>query len=117
MVRILVNECKQEISSFNPVLSHYDDFAVHFGEDIIAANKSVQSEMSGALAVFAGRADVEVVPGYSARAITSTGTMAAADFDRMGREFLDAVRNARDIDAIYYSLHGALASETELDPE
>ncbi len=117
MVRILVNECKQEISSFNPVLSHYDDFAVHFGADIVAVNQGVQSEMGGALAVFARRPDVAVVPGFSARAITSTGTMAAADFDRMAAEFLDAVRNARDIDAIYYSLHGALASETELDPE
>ena len=117
MVRILVNECKQEISSFNPVLSHYNDFAVHFGPDIIAVNENVGSEMSGAIAVFAKRPDVEVVPGYSARAITSTGTMADADFNRIACEFLDAVRNASDIDAIYYSLHGALASETELDPE
>jgi microcystin degradation protein MlrC len=117
MIRILVNECKQEISSFNPVLSHYDDFAVHFGGDIIDANKGVQSEMSGALSVFASRPDVEVVPGFSARAITSTGTMASVDFDRMAGEFLEAIQNAGDIDAIYYSLHGALASETELDPE
>jgi microcystin degradation protein MlrC len=117
MIRILVNECKQEVSSFNPVLSHYDDFAVHYGADIISANKDVQSEMAGALAVFASRSDVVVVPGFSARAITSAGIMAAADFNTMASEFLDAVRNARDIDAIYYSLHGALASETELDPE
>lgn len=117
MVRILVNECKQEISSFNPVLSHYDDFAVHFGADIITVNQGVQSEMGGALAVFAARPDVVVVPGFSARAITSTGTMSAADFDRMAAAFLGALRNAGDIHAIYYSLHGALASETELDPE
>lgn len=117
MIRILVNECKQEISSFNPVLSHYDDFDVHFGNDIIEANKGVGFEMSGALDAFTRRADVEVVPGYSARAITSTGTMADADFQRMAREFLDAVRKAERIDAIYYSLHGALASETEFDPE
>jgi microcystin degradation protein MlrC len=117
MVRILVSECKQEISSFNPVLSHYDDFAVHSGADIVTVNEGVQSEMGGALAVFAGRPDVEVLPGFSARAITSTGTMAAPDFDRMAAEFLDALRGAHDIDAIYYSLHGALASETELDPE
>jgi microcystin degradation protein MlrC len=117
MIRILVNECKQEVSSFNPVLSHYDDFAVHFGRDIVAANKDVQSEMAGALTVFANRSDVVVVPGFSARGITSAGIMAAADFKRMAGEFLDAVRNAGDIDAIYYSLHGALASETELDPE
>lgn len=117
MIRILVNECKQEVSSFNPVLSHYDDFTIHSGPDIIAANKDVGSEMSGALDVFRRRSDVEVVPGYSARAITSAGTMADADFNRMATEFLNAVRNTNGIDAIYYSLHGALASETELDPE
>src|SRR5688572_885526 len=117
MVRILVNECKQEISSFNPVLSHYDDFAVHFGGDILAVNKGVGSEVGGALDVFESRPDIVVVPGFSARAITSTGTMADADFKRMAGEFLGAVRKAADIDAVYYSLHGSLASETELDPE
>src|SRR6476660_1488760 len=117
MIRILVNECKQEVSSFNPVFSKYEDFDVHVGKDIIAVNQNVGSEMAGALAVFARRSDVEVVPGFSARAITSTGTMADADLQRLCGEFLDAVRNARDIDAIYFSLHGALASETEYDPE
>lgn len=117
MLRILVNECKQEISSFNPVLSHYEDFAVCSGADIIATNQNVGSEMSGALAVFRSRQDVEVVPGYSARAITSTGVMADADLNKMAGEFLGAVKQARDLDGIYYSLHGALASETEPDPE
>ena len=31
MYRILIAECKQEVSSFNPVLSHYDDFEIVFG--------------------------------------------------------------------------------------
>ena len=117
MPRILVNECKQEISSFNPVLSHYEDFDVSFGSDALAAHQNVGSEMSGALSVFARRPDIEIVPGYSARSITSGGTLADVDFLRIATEFLDAVRDVRNIDAIYFSLHGAMASETEYDIE
>jgi microcystin degradation protein MlrC len=35
-MRILVGECKQETSSFNPRLTEYEDFAVEFGEEILA---------------------------------------------------------------------------------
>ena len=31
MYRVLIAECKQEVSSFNPVASHYDDFTHAFG--------------------------------------------------------------------------------------
>ncbi|MEO8126706.1 MAG: M81 family metallopeptidase [Bryobacteraceae bacterium] len=117
MPRILVNECKQEVSSFNPVLSHHEDFAVTTGAGLLAAHQDVGSEMSGALTVFATRPDIEIVPGYSARSITSGGTLADADFHRIAAEFLNAVRTASNIDAIYFSLHGAMASETEYDIE
>ncbi len=117
MTRILVNECKQEVSSFNPVLSHYEDFDVSTGAAVLAAHRNVGSEICGALTVFAARPDIEIVPGFSARSITSGGTLADVDFRRIATGFLDAVRNARDIDAVYFSLHGAMASETEYDIE
>jgi len=117
MPRILINECKQEISSFNPVLGRYDDFAISTGDDLLAAHRGVGSEVGGALSIFAQHPDVEVVPGFSARAITSGGTVADADFARIAAGFLQAVRDARDIDAIYFSLHGAMAAQTEHDVE
>lgn len=117
MPRILVNECKQEVSSFNPVLARYSDFLVDRGAAITAYHREVRSEMGGALRVFGGHPDLEIVPGYSARGITSSGTMASADFRKLAGEFLDAVRTAGPLDGIYYSLHGALASEDEFDPE
>ena len=117
MPRILVCECKQEISSFNPVLGRYEDFAVSFGQQLIDVHRGVRSEMGGALTVFGERADVEAVPGYSARAITSGGTLADGAFERIASEFLAAVRSARDVDAIYLSLHGAMAAESEHDCE
>ncbi len=117
MPRILVSECKQEVSSFNPVLGRYEDYAVTFGEAILAYHRGVRSEMGGALRVFDAAPGVEIFPGYSARSITSSGTVADADFRRISDEFLAAVRGARDVDAIYFSLHGAMASETEHDAE
>ncbi|HUQ92366.1 MAG TPA: M81 family metallopeptidase [Bryobacteraceae bacterium] len=117
MPRIFVNECKQEVSSFNPVLGRYADFAIARGEEIRFIHHGVGSEVGGALSVFAEYPEIDVVPGYSARAITSGGTLRDEDFLHIAREFLDAVRNARNIDAIYFSLHGAFASETEHDIE
>ena len=66
MPRILVCECKQEISSFNPVLGRYEDFAVSFGQQLIDIHRGVGSEMGGALTVFSKQPDVEVVSGYGA---------------------------------------------------
>lgn len=117
MPTILIAECKQEISSFNPVLSRYDDFDISVGPEVITRHRGVRSEVSGALGVFAARPDLEVVPAYSARAITSAGTLAGADFERILSEFLAAIREARRPDAIYYALHGAMAAEDEDDVE
>jgi len=117
MARILVAECKQEVSSFNPTLSHYDDFGVSYGDDILRFHRGGRLEMSGALSVFEGRSDIELAPTYSARARTSAGTLAATDWQRIAREFLDGVRRAAPVDAVYYALHGAMSSEDEDDPE
>jgi microcystin degradation protein MlrC len=117
MLRILVAECKQESSSFNPVLSRYEDFSIAAGNDVLARHAGVKSEMAGALSVFGARADVQVVPAYSARSITSGGELDAAGFDRIAREFLDGVRAAGPVDAVYYSLHGAMVARSEDDTE
>lgn len=118
MPRILVNECKQEVSSFNPVLGRYDDFSVCWGDDLVARHRNVGMEIGGALRVFSEHAGVEVIPGYSACAVTSGGTLEDASFQRIADEFLEAVGSAKDrVDAIYFSLHGALAAESQPDAE
>src|SRR5437016_6541441 len=86
MVRILIAECKQEVSSFNPVPSRYEDFVVTRGEAILDAiarsrgHPGGLGEVAGALSVFEERPDLQLVPTYSARAITSGGTLRAGDF-------------------------------------
>ena len=117
MPRILINECKQEISSFNPVVAQYEDFLINRSEEMLAYHRTVRSEVGGALNVFDGRVDYELVGGYAARGITSTGTLSAAAFRRIAEEFLAAVRAAGPLDGIYFSLHGALAAEDVDDCE
>jgi microcystin degradation protein MlrC len=115
--RILVLECKQEVSTFNPVLSHRDDFSIKRGRDILDYHGGRRSEVGGALSAFAERRDVEVVPAYAARQITSGGTLAGPDFRRIARELTAAVASSLPVDGVYFSVHGAMAAQGEDDPE
>lgn len=117
MPKILLAECKQEVSSFNPVPSCYGDFAVSYGREIVDYHRGVRNELGGALSVFDDRADIELVPTYSARAITSGGTLQAADFERIADEFLASLRAAPQVDGCLFSLHGAMSAVGEDDPE
>ena len=117
MPRILISECKQEISSFNPVVARYGDFLINRGEELLAYHRPIRSEVGGALQVFDAAGGCELVGGYAARGITSTGTLSAAAFARIAGEFLEAVRQAGPLDGIYFSLHGALAAEDVDDCE
>jgi len=117
MVRILIGECKQEVSTFNPALSRYDDFTVRTGQAFLDAHRGGRLEVGGALSVFDAAPEVELVPTYSAHFITSAGTLAAADWARIADEFLASIRAALPVDAVYLSLHGAMAAEGEGDPE
>jgi microcystin degradation protein MlrC len=116
MPRILIAECMQEISSFNPLPSRYEDFAVRRGGEILR-QRGRNTAIGGALTVFDARGDVDVVPVYSARA-GSAGLLSRDGWARLSREFVDALRgSAGAADALYVSLHGAMGADGELDPE
>jgi microcystin degradation protein MlrC len=124
MVKILLAECKQEVSSFNPVPSGYDDFTIARGQEIINFHRGGRLEMSGAISVFEEQEEgVDLVPTYSARARTSAGTLRAGDFKRITKELLNDLRSAQPVggdhplDGIYFCLHGAMSAENEHDPE
>jgi microcystin degradation protein MlrC len=117
MRRILIAECKQEVSTFNPHLSQYADFRVRYGQDLLNYHRSVRNEIGGALSVFDALAEVEIVPAYSACFITSGGTLAADAWQRIAREFIESIRSAPPVDGVYLCMHGAMASQEELDPE
>ena len=117
MPRILIAECKQEVSTFNPVLSSYDDFTLRHGQEILDYHRHVRSEVGGALSVFDATPGVELVPTCSAHFITSGGTLADGAFARIAGELLASIKVAPVVDGIYFSLHGAMATESEGDPE
>lgn len=52
MKRILIAECKQEVSTFNPVLSSYEDFTLRRGADILNYHRKVSSEVGGGAECF-----------------------------------------------------------------
>lgn len=115
-MRILIAECRQEVSTFNPDPSDYDDFITNYGEDVIAFHDGLRTEPGGAIAVFK-EAGADLIGAYSARAITSNGTLAADAWDRISGEFLDAIRNAPPVDAVFFAMHGAMCAANEIDPE
>lgn len=117
MPRILIAECKQEVSTFNPHLSGYEDFGIRRGEELVSYHRTVRNEIGGALSVFAPNPDIELVPAYSAFFITSGGTLAQSAWERIASEFLESIRAAPPVDGVYFCMHGAMASEHELDPE
>jgi microcystin degradation protein MlrC len=117
MPRILIAECKQEVSTFNPHLSGYDDFGIRRGQELLSYHRTVRNEVGGALSVFDAVADVELVPAYSAFFITSGGTLAKSAWEQIARELLESIKTAPAVDGVYFCMHGAMASESELDPE
>ena len=117
MPRVLIAECKQEVSSFNPIQSHYSDFVVRSGAEFFDYHSTLREEVGGALAALSAEENYELIPTYSANSITSGGTLGAPDFERIASAFLVALREAGPADGAYFALHGAMAAEGEDDPE
>jgi microcystin degradation protein MlrC len=118
--RVLLAECKQEVSTFNPNLSRLEDFGIRTGKVFLDYHRTVRNEVGGALSVFEAEPLLELVPTYSAFFITSGGTLAQADWETIARDFLGGVQHARNsgpIDGAYFCMHGAMCAENEFDPE
>ena len=116
MPRVLIAELKQETSTFNPVLTVYDDFRVHFADGMLSHYAGTKTELAGALDVFARHGQIEVVPTMAAASV-SGGPIESQSLERLFNELDEAVGNADNIDGAYICLHGAMAGEDEVDPE
>jgi microcystin degradation protein MlrC len=117
MPRILIAECKQEVSTFNPVPSEYEDFRTIEGPEMLPYFRNVGQEMSGALTVFDQDPSIDVVPTFGAKANTSGGVLSADGWNRLSESILEAISEYSDVDGVYFSLHGAMQAENENDPE
>ena len=49
-------------------LSHYEDFVVRLGDEIVRQHRQLRTEIAGALEVLDARAGIRLLPTYSARA-------------------------------------------------
>ncbi len=115
MTRILMVECMQEISSFNPVLSGFENFHIERGDQLLA-QRGLNTAIGGALSVLEP-SGVAIVPTYGARA-GSAGPLSDIGWQRLCAELLGKVeRHVAEADGIYMSLHGAMGAVGELDPE
>ena len=117
MSRIVIAECKQEVSTFNPVPSTYEDFRLRQGQAALDYHRNVREEVGGALGVFEESGSVEVVPTFAASANTSGGLLTTESFDRLSNDLLSRLAEAGRVDAAYFALHGAMQAESENDPE
>lgn len=115
-MRVLIGECKQEVSTFNPAASHQEDFSFSRGEELLDFHTGIRSEIGGAISVFR-EAGAEIEGLCSARANTSGGTLAAPDWNGIASDFLEVVSHAPPADAVFFSMHGAMCAENESDPE
>jgi microcystin degradation protein MlrC len=118
MRKILVADCEQEISSFNPLPSRYEDFTILRGPALFDAHRTADTCVRGFLDVLGPRPDLALMPVYGASAC-SAGPLAQDSFERIAGELLDALGAAMsdDVAAVYLSLHGAMGATGELDPE
>ncbi len=116
MHKILIAECYQEVSSFNPAPSTYENFFVQRGGELLS-ERGKNTAIGGVLSVFDQRADVEIVPAILAQA-DSAGILSAEGWARLSSEVCSAVAGNLDgIDGVLFSMHGAMAADGELDPE
>jgi microcystin degradation protein MlrC len=115
--RILIAGCSQEVSTFNPVLSTYEDFGVSIGDALIEQAMGKNSAVAGMVDVLRGDDDVEIVASYQAGA-TSAGPLEQSSWERIASEFLDALKPfVGTLDGAIFSMHGSMSAEDELDPE
>ena len=89
--RIVIAECTQEISSFNPMQSGYENFAVQRGEGMFA-QRGLNTAIGGMLDVLERRADVAIAPTMSAR--SGSAGLSAAGWTRLFAELQQAIRPA-----------------------
>ena len=115
--RVIVAGLYEEVGSFNPLMTRYEDFQIRRGREILDQLRGTDSATAGGIAVLEARDDIELVPTVHAFRDATGGPVAAADLDRLLGEILASVRDHADADGAFLFLHGAMAGVDEDDPE
>lgn len=105
----------QESNTFSPVKTRYEDFDPAFGVTALARHDGKLTEMGGFIDSLR-RAKRDIAPVCAAWAITA-GRFVRADFERLAREFGDALGALKKPEALLLAMHGAQTAEGEDDVE
>ena len=117
MKKILIAGCSQEISSFNPVECKYDFFDITRGNEISDYHTGKNSYIGGAIEELKKTPDLEAIFTYNAEGYAA-GILEHLAFIKIKEELLESLKNYKgEVDGIYLSLHGAMSSSKEHDPE
>lgn len=120
MYRLALIELHQETNSFSTVITQLRNFestALYYDEDVHIGGDKHRLQVEGfrrAIKRF-GKGKVELVPVISAWS-HSGGRISKEVFDHFQSHILDRLKGNR-LDAIYFSVHGAMGVEDMHDPE
>ena len=112
---IAIASIMQESNTFSPVKTRYDDFDPVFGQAALDRHAGKLTEMGGFIDVLRRRKR-EIAPVCAAWAITA-GRLVRPDFERLSREFGDALSSIPKPEALLLAMHGAQTAEGEDDVE
>ena len=118
---IAIASLEQETNIFSPVLTTLDDFKgrdLNYGQDVIKAGLQEKDQIAGFMGAVKdfGSGKINVVPIIHAKAV-SGGPIEKAVYDRFKNEVLQGLRDIKNLDGIYLSLHGSMGVEGMNDPE
>ena len=110
MTKILIGECKQEVSTFNPVPSTIEDFEISVGEEICTYHQDVRAEDGGCIEYLdqSGGCRRSFLP-IAHEPLPLVVSLEQASFAQIADTFLSAVQNAPPVDGVYISMHGAMS--------
>lgn len=114
-MRVLIAEMKQETATFNPTPTRLEDFHRVDGAALLATYKGTETELAGAIQVL-DQLGWECVPAMAAHAV-SGGPIPSSDLEQLLDLLIDSIRAAGTVDGLYLCFHGAMAGESEGDPE
>ena len=118
-MRIAVAEVAQETGSFSSMVADRSDFEVYglfFGEEILERMRGI-GPIGGFLEVVAEQAEaVEVLPIIRAWG-SAGGIITAETLDFLTERLVTGLKQSLPLDAVFLSLHGAAAAESDDDVE
>lgn len=117
-MRVAIGEFKQETNTFvkePTTIEHFREFHLWLGDDVIVNLRGTNTEIAGFLDI-GEAAGHDLVPVMAAFAM-SGGPLSAGAYTAHRDQLLTRLAAARPVDAVLLSLHGAMVTEDDDDPD